>query len=145
MSLSVCPPHPHPLLPLGSFTIWTSPTFHAPPPPPNLPLQPRAPSPTSPDELPMNVKQAYKAFAAVPRSLAVLEPPQVGRAARTRPGHNDKACCADWLVWPRPLMTGAGCPKQSLRRVGGPVTCCDVWNAFIVGFVLQCHHLSYWC
>ncbi|KAM8823469.1 protein scribble homolog isoform 4-T4 [Spinachia spinachia] len=37
---------------------------------------PRAPSPTSPDELPMNVKQAYKAFAAVPRSLAVLEPPQ---------------------------------------------------------------------
>lgn len=29
----------------------------------------------------MNVKQAYKAFAAVPRSLAVLEPPQVGRAA----------------------------------------------------------------
>uniref|UniRef100_A0A7N8YJ18 Protein scribble homolog n=1 Tax=Mastacembelus armatus TaxID=205130 RepID=A0A7N8YJ18_9TELE len=41
---------------------------------------PRAPSPTSPDEFPMNVKQAYKAFAAVPRSLAVLEPPQVGRA-----------------------------------------------------------------
>lgn len=38
----------------------------------------------------MNVKQAYKAFAAVPRSLAVLEPPQVGRAARTPPGHNDK-------------------------------------------------------
>uniref|UniRef100_A0A8C9XXN1 Protein scribble homolog n=1 Tax=Sander lucioperca TaxID=283035 RepID=A0A8C9XXN1_SANLU len=37
---------------------------------------PRAPSPTSPDEFPMNVKQAYKAFAAVPRSLAVLEPPQ---------------------------------------------------------------------
>nr|XP_040023355.1 protein scribble homolog isoform X16 [Gasterosteus aculeatus aculeatus] len=37
---------------------------------------PRAPSLTSPDELPMNVKQAYKAFAAVPRSLAVLEPPQ---------------------------------------------------------------------
>uniref|UniRef100_A0AAQ6A077 Protein scribble homolog n=1 Tax=Amphiprion ocellaris TaxID=80972 RepID=A0AAQ6A077_AMPOC len=39
-------------------------------------LNPRAPSPTSPDEFPMNVKQAYKAFAAVPRSLAVLEPPQ---------------------------------------------------------------------
>uniref|UniRef100_A0A8C4FAR1 Protein scribble homolog n=1 Tax=Dicentrarchus labrax TaxID=13489 RepID=A0A8C4FAR1_DICLA len=34
------------------------------------------PPPTSPDEFPMNVKQAYKAFAAVPRSLAVLEPPQ---------------------------------------------------------------------
>uniref|UniRef100_A0A3Q1EB22 Protein scribble homolog n=1 Tax=Acanthochromis polyacanthus TaxID=80966 RepID=A0A3Q1EB22_9TELE len=39
-------------------------------------LNPRAPSPTSPDEFPMNVKQAYKAFAAVPRSLAVLELPQ---------------------------------------------------------------------
>uniref|UniRef100_A0AAX7VE24 Protein scribble homolog n=1 Tax=Astatotilapia calliptera TaxID=8154 RepID=A0AAX7VE24_ASTCA len=38
--------------------------------------RPRAPSPSSPDEFPMNVKQAYKAFAAVPRSLAVLEPPQ---------------------------------------------------------------------
>uniref|UniRef100_A0A3Q0ST58 Protein scribble homolog n=1 Tax=Amphilophus citrinellus TaxID=61819 RepID=A0A3Q0ST58_AMPCI len=45
-----------------------------------LKLKPRAPSPSSPDEFPMNVKQAYKAFAAVPRSLAVLEPPQVGRA-----------------------------------------------------------------
>lgn len=61
------------------------------PPHPTPPLQPRAPSPTSPDEFPMNVKQAYKAFAAVPRSLAVLEPPQVGRAARTPPGHNDKS------------------------------------------------------
>uniref|UniRef100_A0A8C9XV81 Protein scribble homolog n=1 Tax=Sander lucioperca TaxID=283035 RepID=A0A8C9XV81_SANLU len=40
--------------------------------------KPRAPSPTSPDEFPMNVKQAYKAFAAVPRSLAVLEPPSPG-------------------------------------------------------------------
>uniref|UniRef100_A0A8C2ZHS9 Protein scribble homolog n=1 Tax=Cyclopterus lumpus TaxID=8103 RepID=A0A8C2ZHS9_CYCLU len=39
---------------------------------------PRAPSPTSPDEFPLNVKQAYKAFAAVPRSLAVLEPPSPG-------------------------------------------------------------------
>uniref|UniRef100_A0A8C5I5U2 Protein scribble homolog n=1 Tax=Gouania willdenowi TaxID=441366 RepID=A0A8C5I5U2_GOUWI len=38
--------------------------------------RPRAPSPISPDEFSMNVKQAYKAFAAVPRSLAVLEPPQ---------------------------------------------------------------------
>lgn len=46
----------------------------------------------------MNVKQAYKAFAAVPRSLAVLEPPQVGRAARTRPGHNDTSmlCLPGW-------------------------------------------------
>lgn len=48
-----------------------------------------------------------------------------------------KACCADWFVSPsplRPLLTGTGCPIRSLRRVGGPVTCCDVWNAFIVVF-----------
>uniref|UniRef100_A0AAR2JBD0 Protein scribble homolog n=1 Tax=Pygocentrus nattereri TaxID=42514 RepID=A0AAR2JBD0_PYGNA len=45
-----------------------------PPPPP--PLQPRAPSPDTFDEFPINIKQAYKAFAAVPHSLAVLEPPQ---------------------------------------------------------------------
>ncbi|KAM8882043.1 protein scribble homolog isoform 1-T1 [Synchiropus picturatus] len=42
----------------------------------NSQTSPCVPSPVSPDELPMNVKQAYKAFAAVPRSLAVLEPPQ---------------------------------------------------------------------
>ncbi|XP_069552543.1 protein scribble homolog isoform X3 [Brachyistius frenatus] len=59
-----------------------SPDGHSPnpfqhgPSPFNSQTSPRAPSPTSPDELPMNVKQAYKAFAAVPRSLAVLEPPQ---------------------------------------------------------------------
>uniref|UniRef100_A0A8D0CW51 Protein scribble homolog n=1 Tax=Sander lucioperca TaxID=283035 RepID=A0A8D0CW51_SANLU len=76
LHVSVCPSFPSPLLLLGSFTIWTYPTFHN----QTSPLQPRAPSPTSPDEFPMNVKQAYKAFAAVPRSLAVLEPPQVGRA-----------------------------------------------------------------
>ncbi|KAM9826868.1 protein scribble homolog [Neosynchiropus ocellatus] len=42
----------------------------------NSQTSPCVPSPISPDELPMNAKQAYKAFAAVPRSLAVLEPPQ---------------------------------------------------------------------
>ncbi|KAM9332169.1 LOW QUALITY PROTEIN: protein scribble homolog [Pholidichthys leucotaenia] len=42
----------------------------------NSQTSPCAPSPSSPDEFPMNVKQAYKAFAAVPRSMAVLEPPQ---------------------------------------------------------------------
>ncbi|XP_023805917.1 protein scribble homolog isoform X4 [Oryzias latipes] len=50
--------------------------FQHDPSPFNSQTSPRAPSPTSPDEFPMNVKQAYKAFAAVPRSLAVLEPPQ---------------------------------------------------------------------
>eukprot|EP00063_Salmo_salar_P038368 XP_014013203.1 PREDICTED: protein scribble homolog isoform X12 [Salmo salar] len=40
-------------------------------------LQSRAPSPDTIDEFPLNPKQAYKAFAAVPHSLAVLEtPPQ---------------------------------------------------------------------
>uniref|UniRef100_A0AAQ6A9R6 Protein scribble homolog n=1 Tax=Amphiprion ocellaris TaxID=80972 RepID=A0AAQ6A9R6_AMPOC len=71
-SSSSSPPPPRP-----PFTIWTYPPLHDPSTsPPNL--QPRAPSPTSPDEFPMNVKQAYKAFAAVPRSLAVLEPPSPG-------------------------------------------------------------------
>ncbi|XP_047678673.1 protein scribble homolog isoform X6 [Tachysurus fulvidraco] len=39
-------------------------------------VQPRAPSPDTFNEFPINVKQAYKAFAAVPHSMAVLEPPQ---------------------------------------------------------------------
>lgn len=120
--LFVRPPHLLLFFPSAPFTTSTSPTLHDPH--SNLPhLQPRAPSPTSPDEFPMNAKQAYKAFAAVPRSLAVLEPPQVGCAARTRPGHNNKACCADWLVSPHPLLTGAACAKQSQHRVGGS---CDV-------------------
>ncbi|CAB1340631.1 unnamed protein product, partial [Coregonus sp. 'balchen'] len=38
-------------------------------------LQPCFPSPDTIDEFPLNPKQAYKAFAAVPHSLAVLEPP----------------------------------------------------------------------
>uniref|UniRef100_A0A3B4F0M6 Protein scribble homolog n=1 Tax=Pundamilia nyererei TaxID=303518 RepID=A0A3B4F0M6_9CICH len=72
LHVSVClssPPPPLPYRPLPPSLRDPLPT-----------LQPRAPSPSSPDEFPMNVKQAYKAFAAVPRSLAVLEPPQVGRA-----------------------------------------------------------------
>uniref|UniRef100_A0A671XUT5 Protein scribble homolog n=1 Tax=Sparus aurata TaxID=8175 RepID=A0A671XUT5_SPAAU len=52
---------------------------------------PRAPSPTSPDEFPMNVKQAYKAFAAVPRSLAVLEPPSPsGKASPEQRSFRDR-------------------------------------------------------
>ncbi|XP_026071394.1 protein scribble homolog isoform X3 [Carassius auratus] len=37
---------------------------------------PRAPSPDTHEEYPINIKQVYKAFAAVPHSLAVLEAPQ---------------------------------------------------------------------
>ncbi|XP_072544172.1 protein scribble homolog isoform X3 [Salminus brasiliensis] len=46
------------------------------PSPINSQTTPRAPSPDSFDEFPINMKQAYKAFAAVPHSQAVLEPPQ---------------------------------------------------------------------
>ncbi|XP_067433615.1 protein scribble homolog isoform X13 [Thunnus thynnus] len=76
---------PGAIQPVGRVRPSTSPATpdsHSPnpfqhgPSPFNSQTSPRAPSPTSPDEFPMNVKQAYKAFAAVPRSLAVLEPPQ---------------------------------------------------------------------
>ncbi|XP_041824319.1 protein scribble homolog isoform X4 [Melanotaenia boesemani] len=76
---------PGAIQPVGRVLPSTSPATpdrHSPnpfqhgPSPFNSQTSPRAPSPTSPDEFPMNVKQAYKAFAAVPRSLAVLEPPQ---------------------------------------------------------------------
>ncbi|XP_074550018.1 protein scribble homolog isoform X4 [Halichoeres trimaculatus] len=76
---------PGAIQPVGRVRPSTSPVTpdsHSPnpfqhgPSPFNSQTSPRAPSPTSPDEFPMNVKQAYKAFAAVPRSLAVLEPPQ---------------------------------------------------------------------
>ncbi|MCJ8731765.1 hypothetical protein PDJAM_G00203210 [Pangasius djambal] len=46
------------------------------PSPINSQTAPRAPSPDTFNEFPINVKQAYKAFAAVPHSMAVLEPPQ---------------------------------------------------------------------
>ncbi|KAK3567493.1 hypothetical protein QTP86_019966, partial [Hemibagrus guttatus] len=46
------------------------------PSPMNSQTTPRAPSPDTFNEFPINVKQAYKAFAAVPHSMAVLEPPQ---------------------------------------------------------------------
>lgn len=72
LSLSVCLSSSH-LLNLSPRPCHT---LHPVPPPS---LQPCAPSPTSPDGFPLSGKQAYKAFAAVPRSLAVLEPPQVGR------------------------------------------------------------------
>uniref|UniRef100_A0AAZ3R6U8 Protein scribble homolog n=1 Tax=Oncorhynchus tshawytscha TaxID=74940 RepID=A0AAZ3R6U8_ONCTS len=41
----------------------------------NSQTSPRAPSPDTIDEFSLNPKQAYKAFAAVPHSLAMLEPP----------------------------------------------------------------------
>uniref|UniRef100_A0A8C2I235 Protein scribble homolog n=1 Tax=Cyprinus carpio TaxID=7962 RepID=A0A8C2I235_CYPCA len=54
-------------------------TLPPPCPQPRPLVQPRAPSPDTHEEYPINIKQVYKAFAAVPHSLAVLEPPQVGQ------------------------------------------------------------------
>nr|XP_047909740.1 protein scribble homolog isoform X2 [Anser cygnoides] len=48
---------------VGSCTLLQSSTIH----------QPKPPSPPSPDEIPINVKQAYKTFAAVPLSHPLLE------------------------------------------------------------------------
>ncbi|KAJ6661518.1 hypothetical protein lerEdw1_014428 [Lerista edwardsae] len=42
-----------------------------------FPPQPRAPRPPSPGEIPVNAKQAYKAFAAVPISHPLLEPEEL--------------------------------------------------------------------
>ncbi|XP_017262020.1 protein scribble homolog isoform X14 [Kryptolebias marmoratus] len=76
---------PGAIQPIGRARPSNSPTtpegrspnpFQHGPSPFNSQTSPRAPSPLSPDEFPLNVKQAYKAFAAVPRSLAVLEPQQ---------------------------------------------------------------------
>ncbi|CAJ1082577.1 protein scribble homolog isoform X11 [Xyrichtys novacula] len=84
-SPTIQPTRPGAIQPVGRVRPSTSPATpdgHSPnpfqhgPSPFNSQTSPRAPSPTSPDEFPMNVKQAYKAFAAVPRSLAVLESPQ---------------------------------------------------------------------
>ncbi|XP_061615076.1 protein scribble homolog isoform X6 [Phyllopteryx taeniolatus] len=76
---------PGAILPVGRMRPSTSPAtpdglspspFQHGPSPFNSQTSPRAPSPTSPYEFPTNAKQAYKAFAAVPRSLAALEPEQ---------------------------------------------------------------------
>ncbi|XP_038156523.1 protein scribble homolog isoform X7 [Cyprinodon tularosa] len=84
-SPTIQPTRPGAIQPVGRVRSTTSPgtperrspnPFQHGPSPFNSQTSPRAPSPSSPDEFPMNVKQAYKAFAAVPRSLAVLEPPQ---------------------------------------------------------------------
>ncbi|XP_035467704.1 protein scribble homolog isoform X15 [Scophthalmus maximus] len=84
-SPTIQPTRPGAIQPVGRTRPSTSPATpdgHSPnpfqhgPSPFNSQTSPCAPSPTSPEEFPMNVKQAYKAFAAVPRSLAVLEPSQ---------------------------------------------------------------------
>uniref|UniRef100_A0A8C7N002 Protein scribble homolog n=1 Tax=Oncorhynchus kisutch TaxID=8019 RepID=A0A8C7N002_ONCKI len=62
-----------PLFPLARPTSWTPPQ-----------LQPRAPSPDTIDEFSLNPKQVYKAFAAVPHWLAVLEDDLAQRSFRDR-------------------------------------------------------------
>ncbi|XP_062850037.1 protein scribble homolog isoform X4 [Trichomycterus rosablanca] len=55
----------------------SSPTpFRHSPSPINSQITQRPPSPDTFSQFPVNVKQAYKTFAAVPHSMAVLEPPQ---------------------------------------------------------------------
>ncbi|XP_061615097.1 protein scribble homolog isoform X24 [Phyllopteryx taeniolatus] len=84
-SPTIQPTRPGAILPVGRMRPSTSPAtpdglspspFQHGPSPFNSQTSPRAPSPTSPYEFPTNAKQAYKAFAAVPRSLAALEPEQ---------------------------------------------------------------------
>uniref|UniRef100_A0A671M6Y0 Protein scribble homolog n=1 Tax=Sinocyclocheilus anshuiensis TaxID=1608454 RepID=A0A671M6Y0_9TELE len=64
------------------------------PQPPRPLVQPSAPSPDTHEEYPINIKQVYKAFAAVPHSLAVLEPPQtpssVGRDSPEQRSFRDR-------------------------------------------------------
>lgn len=91
----------------------------------------------------MNVKQAYKAFAAVPRSLAVLEPPQVGCDAWTVSGSQPETH-AVVIGWSHPAPSSLELAAPCRR---GLVMCCDVWNAliFLILFflfflpVLKCH------
>ncbi|CAL8401494.1 unnamed protein product, partial [Gadus morhua 'NCC'] len=67
--------------------VWSTPSpatpdasspnpFQHGPSPINSQTSPRGPSPVSHGDFPMNIKQAYKAFAAVPHAPATLEPPQ---------------------------------------------------------------------
>uniref|UniRef100_A0A8C1SDK8 Protein scribble homolog n=1 Tax=Cyprinus carpio TaxID=7962 RepID=A0A8C1SDK8_CYPCA len=69
-------------------------TLPPPCPQPRPLVQPRAPSPDTHEEYPINIKQVYKAFAAVPHSLAVLEPPQtpssVGRDSPEQRSFRDR-------------------------------------------------------
>ncbi|XP_057680939.1 protein scribble homolog isoform X3 [Corythoichthys intestinalis] len=77
---------PGAILPVGRVRPSTSPAtpdglspspFQHGPSPFNSQTSPRAPSPTPPYEFPVNAKQAYKAFAAVPRSLGAPESEQL--------------------------------------------------------------------
>ncbi|MEQ2211170.1 hypothetical protein XENOCAPTIV_027848 [Xenoophorus captivus] len=78
----------------------------------------------------MNVKQAYKAFAAVPRSLAVLEPPQEGGGE----GLTSK-------VSPRPSLSSdrreymslAAVPRFSRTSVELQVSAASMAGAALVG------------
>ncbi|KAI1902084.1 hypothetical protein AGOR_G00041070 [Albula goreensis] len=85
-----------------------SPFQHSPS-PINSQASPCAPSPLSPDEFPINIKQAYKAFAAVPHSLAVLEPRQEtsGPKNHIHPRHPSPDT---------PPASGRGSPEQRSFR-----------------------------
>ncbi|OPJ76155.1 scribble-like protein [Patagioenas fasciata monilis] len=52
----------------------------------------KPPSPPSPDEIPINVKQAYKTFAAVPLSHPLLETQVSGAGLGMRLGRDMEPC-----------------------------------------------------
>ncbi|XP_057199740.1 protein scribble homolog isoform X15 [Triplophysa rosa] len=90
----------------------------------NSQTTPRAPSPDTFEGL--NIKQVYKAFAAVPHSLAVLEPPQDLYAQRnnvnakqTSPELNNEVFEDDGGVplTPRPSLTSDRLEYRSLAAV----------------------------
>ncbi|TWW70794.1 Protein scribble -like protein, partial [Takifugu flavidus] len=116
---------PGAIQPVGRVRQGTSPSTpdgHSPnpfqhgPSPFNSQTSPRAPSPTSPVEFPMNVKQAYKAFAAVPRSLAVLEPSQDLYGVRNNFHHRQSSPEPDNEVFDEDLDVSKGLPGKVSPR-----------------------------
>lgn len=93
--------------------------------------QPRAPTPPSPDEFPTDIKQAYKAFAAVPHSLAVQPPQQVGKMAAPirRPVHVAgcmKVCSLPY--WAALISLLSSYPMQCIWSQELDDLTCSAWN-----------------
>ncbi|KAK1796955.1 hypothetical protein P4O66_008265 [Electrophorus voltai] len=82
-------------------------------------MQPREPSPDTFDEFPVTFKRAYKAFAAVPHSVAEPEPPQVGQTLASRPAHQ--------VIPPEPVLRELVSRRQALRT-SRPRGGCELGN-----------------
>lgn len=118
-------------------------------PPPSMPTPPLLPTASRPfPHLARRVPNECQAGIQGVCRRASLTGSAGAAAGRTccpdSPGsQRQKACCADWLVSPRPFLTGAGCPVRGLRRVGGA---CDVlWRVecthrwFLYSSAIICH------